>query len=393
MNMFSGRGGAFPIKFDATSHSVLRNPMNRDFPNQIAPEGGECPFVSVVTPVYNGEPFLAESIESVLAQDYTNWEYIIVNNCSTDRTLEVAMSYARRDPRIRVVTNPNFVNCEENHNNAFRQISARSEYTKVVSADDGLLAGSLGKMVRFAMHHHTVGIVGSYQQSNETIKWKGLPENVNVLSGREACRLGLLNGLNVFGNPMSVLYRSELIRSAHSFFPHTEPHADTSACYEHLRNCDFGFIHEVLSLRRVHEGQLSTPLARLNAAAVADLDILLHYGPEYLSQAEHAAQLNKLLSGYYRYLGGAVLKMRGRDFWAFHKSGLTRLGFALDRKRVFIEAIHEVVIELGSPATALRKLKSALLERDRQPIRKSTGEPSRAAGMKAHRLLGRKGSN
>ncbi len=245
---------------DASSPSLLQKPMKMDLTNENAFPEGASPFVSVVTPVFNGEPFLAESIESVLAQDYANWEYIIVNNCSTDRTLEIAMSYARRDGRIRVVTNRDFVNCEENHNNAFRQISARSDYTKVVSADDALLPGALGKMVRFAVGHPTVGIVGSYQQSNDTIKWKGLPENVSVLSGREACRMGLLEGLNVFGNPMSVLYRSDLICGTESFFPHSEPHADTSACYAHLRNCDFGFIHEVLSLRRVHKGQLSTPV-------------------------------------------------------------------------------------------------------------------------------------
>ena len=63
------------------------------------------PLVSVLTPVYNGEKFLAECIESVLAQDYQHWEYHIVNNCSTDGTLRIAQSYADKDPRIRVTTN------------------------------------------------------------------------------------------------------------------------------------------------------------------------------------------------------------------------------------------------------------------------------------------------
>jgi glycosyltransferase involved in cell wall biosynthesis len=371
---------------------MLQKPMKTVLANENSFQEGASPFVSVVTPVYNGEPFLAESIESVLAQDYANWEYIIVNNCSTDRTLEVAMSYARRDARIRVVTNLDFVNCEENHNNAFRQISERSEYTKVVSADDGLLPGALGKMVRFAMGHPTVGIVGSYQQSNDTIKWKGLPENVSVLSGREACRMGLLEGLNVFGNPMSVLYRSDLIRGTKSFLPHSEPHADTSACYAHLRHCDFGFIHEVLSIRRVHQGQLSTPLALLNAASLADLDILLQYGPDYLSATERSAQLDRLLAGYYRYLGASVLKMRGRDFWAFHKSGMARLGYTLDWKCVIFEAIREFAIELRSPVTAARKFRSALWSVRRLPTRKSTNHRILPAGLKGRRLLDLKGS-
>ena len=61
------------------------------------------PLVSVVTPVHNGEAFLRECIESVLAQTYSHWEYIIVDNCSTDRTLEIASEYAIKDTRIKIL--------------------------------------------------------------------------------------------------------------------------------------------------------------------------------------------------------------------------------------------------------------------------------------------------
>jgi len=65
----------------------------------------DAPLVSVVTPVYNGAEFLPQCIESVLAQTYRNWDFTIVNNCSTDDTLSVCLKYAAIDPRIRVVTN------------------------------------------------------------------------------------------------------------------------------------------------------------------------------------------------------------------------------------------------------------------------------------------------
>src|SRR5688572_27923951 len=94
------------------------------------------PLVSVLTPVYNGEKYLAECIESVLAQTYDNWEYVIVNNCSTDRTFEIAQQYANKDKRIRIHNNSTFVGCDTNGNIAFRQISAESKYCKVVHADD-----------------------------------------------------------------------------------------------------------------------------------------------------------------------------------------------------------------------------------------------------------------
>jgi glycosyltransferase involved in cell wall biosynthesis len=321
------------------------------------------PFVSVVTPVYNGDAFLAECIESVCAQDYANWEYIIVNNCSTDRTLELAERYAKQDRRIRVVTNAAFVGCIENHNIAFRQISEASEYSKVVCADDRLLPHCLTKMVGFAVRHPAVGIVGSYQQSGDIIKWKGLPENVSVLSGRMACRLGLLREVHVLGAPTSVLYRSDLIRKTTSFFPHSEPHADTSACYAYLHDCDFGFIHEVLSVARVHPGQLTKKIEALNAGALAYLESLVRYGPLYLSEGELAMRKHELLASYYRMMGGCVLKMKPRAFWEFHKKGLSCMGLSLNPRRVLVEAVGEMVRELKKPSTALRKFASALADR------------------------------
>lgn len=65
------------------------------------------PLVSILTPVYNGEEYLAECIESVLGQTYQNWEYCIVNNCSTDRTLEIANGYAKRIDGFESITTQN----------------------------------------------------------------------------------------------------------------------------------------------------------------------------------------------------------------------------------------------------------------------------------------------
>ena len=90
------------------------------------------PLVNVVTPVYNGEKFLSECIESVLAQTYQNWEYIIVNNCSTDNTSKIAEDYAGKDSRIHVHNNKKFLPIVQNFNNALRKISKDSKYCKEV---------------------------------------------------------------------------------------------------------------------------------------------------------------------------------------------------------------------------------------------------------------------
>ena len=59
------------------------------------------PLVSIIMPSYNAARFIAESIESVLAQSYVDWELLITDDCSRDQTLEIAQSYERKDPRLK----------------------------------------------------------------------------------------------------------------------------------------------------------------------------------------------------------------------------------------------------------------------------------------------------
>src|ERR1700730_8463005 len=181
------------------------------------------PLVSIVTPVYNGEPYLRECIESVLAQTYDNWEYIVVDNCSQDATPQILEEFAARDKRIRVFRNDTLLPIIANHNKAFGLISADSRYCKVVSADDWLLPECVARMVELAEKHPSVGIVGAYQLSGGSDRWyvrnHGLAYSKTVIPGREICRLQLLGKLSVFGNPTSDLYRADPVRSSAAFFP------------------------------------------------------------------------------------------------------------------------------------------------------------------------------
>lgn len=90
------------------------------------------PSVTVFTPVYNGARYLADCIESVLSQDYRDFEYTILNNCSTDGTLGIAESYAKKDPRVRVKTNAVFVSAIENHNAGFRLVPRHHKYLSLI---------------------------------------------------------------------------------------------------------------------------------------------------------------------------------------------------------------------------------------------------------------------
>jgi glycosyltransferase involved in cell wall biosynthesis len=289
------------------------------------------PLVAVLTPVYNGEKYLAECIESVLAQTYHNWDYTIVNNCSTDKTLEIAQSYAKKGNQIKVVSNSQFVGVIENHNIAFRLISPSSKYCKVVSADDWLFPECITRMVELAEANPSVGIVGSYALRGGGAKWEvvfdGLPHYRTVVPGRDICRSTLLGGRYVFGIPTSTLYRSDLVRNANSFYPNSTPYADVSAYYEYLQTTDFGFVHQVLSYERVHAAAVSSNLRRISAVLADMLRTILEYGPIYLTKHEFEIRLEELLDNYYRLLAEGFFNLKDKEFWNYHKRTLEELGY------------------------------------------------------------------
>ena len=284
--------------------------------------------VSVITPVYNGAETLAECIESVLNQTYRNWEYVIVDNCSTDRTAEIAKSYAKRDPRIRLHRNSNFVSAAGDHEIGFREMSPASRYCKVVHADDWLFPECIERMVAVAETNSSVAVVSGYRLEDADVTLDGLPFPSTVVDGREICRRTLLGELYVFGSPTSLLIRSDAVRSRTPFYDeaHYPRHWDTAVCYEILRNRDLGFVHQVLTFTR-RSGAVRTPVSRrLGTILPEHLLMMKTFGPTYLSQREYQARLREMLSDYRRFLCANLFRRRGKEFWDYHHGALQRIG-------------------------------------------------------------------
>jgi glycosyltransferase involved in cell wall biosynthesis len=292
------------------------------------------PLVSVVTPAYNDERYVAECLDSVLRQTYSNWECVFLNNRSTDRTLEIAQSYAARDPRIRVHTNESFVPVLRNHNRALQLISPGSAYVKVVFSDDLLYPECIERMVALAEAHPSVGIVGAYALRGRKVVLDGLPYTASVLRGRDVCRSRLLGGEYLFGSPTSLLMRADLVRGTQPFYNEENLHADTEACFRSLLDCDFGFVHQVLTFSREDADSLRSYSRRLNTYLAGTLLDLVTYGPRLLSAAELHRQIEAALARYYKFLARSVLRSRDADFWQFHTESLRKLGYPLRRGRL-----------------------------------------------------------
>jgi glycosyltransferase involved in cell wall biosynthesis len=292
------------------------------------------PLASVVVPVYNEEELLAECIESIRAQSYQNWECIIVNNCSTDASGEIARKFASLDSRIRLHQNERFVRAVPNYNGGLRQISAASKYCKIVFADDWIFPECLELMIELGEEHPSVGVVGAYGLQGRDVMWGGLPFPSRLISGREICRQLFLDGLYVFGTGTSLLFRSDIVRSRVSFYNESNLHSDSEACCEILKVWDFGFVHQVLTFTRVRENSLFEFSKELNTFAAGRLHDLVTHGPDYLTADEFRTCLERMLSDYYKVLAARVLKGYNKKFWEYHKRKLVEAGVGFDRLRL-----------------------------------------------------------
>jgi glycosyltransferase involved in cell wall biosynthesis len=316
----------------------------------------ETPLVSIITPVYNGERYLVECIESVLAQTYTNWDYVLLNNCSSDKTLDIAKEYAAKHARIRVHTNDSFEPVIRNHNVALRLASPQCQYIKVVFADDWLFPECIERMVSLAEANPSVGLVGAYGLRGRKVVWDGIPLGVAVVPGRKLLRYRLLGGEYVFGSPSSLLMRAELVRAREAFYNEANFHADTEACFEVLRDRDFGFIHQVLIFAREQEDSLTSYSIRMNTYLSGALYDLLTYGPQLLSEAELATRLHEILDNYYAFLARSVLRARGKEFWRYHKQRLAELGRPLSEARLLLRVGALLIDHLLNPKRSLETI-------------------------------------
>lgn len=252
---------------------------------------GAEPLVSVLVPVYNGADYLRECLDSVLRQTYGNWQLVVVENCSTDGTRAIAAEYAARDPRVRLAAFDEFVGSAENFNRAQSLVPADARYVKWLCADDWLFPECLVRMVDVAERHPSVVLVSAYRVDDREVNLDGLPVDVEVVEGHEMGRAALLGELEyVFGGQSSVLYRHGTLTRT-PFWATDFQHADLEFFYEALRHGDFGFVHQVLTYTRRHEGSV-TSRARGTAHLLAEhVMILLKHGRYFLSAEDYERRL------------------------------------------------------------------------------------------------------
>lgn len=129
------------------------------------------PLVSVIMPLHNAEPYIAETLASVLTQTYGNWELIVVDDCSTDASCSIVETALERDERIRLLRNPGNMGVAKTRNRGV--LEARGRYVAFLDADDAWMPEKLGRQIAFMAESGCAMCFTSY----ETIESDGSHRN------------------------------------------------------------------------------------------------------------------------------------------------------------------------------------------------------------------------
>lgn len=118
-----------------------------------------APLISVVMPVYNGQKYLAEAIESVLNQTFSDFEFILVNDGSFDNTEQIIKEYAEKDKRIVYIKNEKKLGQSEARNRAIKQ--AIGTFIALADSDDVSLPNRFMEQVAYVEKHKDVDVLGT----------------------------------------------------------------------------------------------------------------------------------------------------------------------------------------------------------------------------------------
>jgi glycosyltransferase involved in cell wall biosynthesis len=314
------------------------------------------PLVSLVTPIYNTAEYLAECIESVLSQSYDNWEYILLDNCSTDGSDRIAEQYVARDRRLRLFKNSDFLSQAKNYNAALTRISAESKYCKMVQADDWIYPECIERMVAVAESDPSVGIVSSYFLEGKSVHGTGLPYSARVVSGLEIGRLNLQAKVYLFGTPTALLFRSEIVQNLIPFFDEQSFGFDADVCYRILLNWNFGFVHQVLSFHRVDNSGITSSIRRFDPFRLDDFIFLGKYARAYFVEEEATQLFKEAERDYLRRIAKNVLPPAEKAFWQYHKRGLSTMSYELRWSNLAKPLLLEMLDLVGNPKNTFTRL-------------------------------------
>ncbi len=205
--------------------------------------------VSIIMPNYNCDRFIEETINSVLAQTYCNWELLIVDDCSSDRSIEIINSYCAIDERIKLFVNDTNKGAAASRNLALREASG--EWIAFLDSDDIWLPQKLEKQISFMNENDFSFSFSKYRQIDEESNQLGIivtgPKKISKKKMKYCCcYLGCLTVMYKTAT-VGLVQIDESIRKRN----------DDAMWLQVRKQADAYFLDDILAEYRVRKGSIS----------------------------------------------------------------------------------------------------------------------------------------
>lgn len=204
--------------------------------------------VSVIVPTYNSEKFICQSLDSVVEQFYCDWEIIIVDDCSTDRSYEIAQQYSSKDNRIKAIRLNQNSGAAIARNTGIKL--AQGRYIAFLDSDDIWLPNKLEIQIKFMQRNNIDFCFSGYQKINEAgavVGQIGVPEKIAYKNLLKTCSIGCL----------TAVYDTKKLGKI--YMPQNTKREDFSTWLNILKKIEYGYgINEILAQYRVYPLQTSS---------------------------------------------------------------------------------------------------------------------------------------
>jgi glycosyltransferase involved in cell wall biosynthesis len=233
--------------------------------------------ISVITPCYNSSAFLEKTIQSVLAQDFADWELILVDDGSTDATPEMIHSYSQRDARIRGVAQPNAGRARA-CNLGGQYVSPESDYLFFLDSDDLLVPSALRTMSGYLDAHPEVGLLGcQFQEIDPADQPFGEARRSRWVPGRffprqlrdEEYETPFVTFFCATGQGPFAMYRKSVFQKTAGWseeFSRFSAQEDTDMFCQMALIAPVHYLPERLYLKRVHGASITQQYERIQAS-------------------------------------------------------------------------------------------------------------------------------
>jgi len=245
------------------------------------------PSLSVVVPNFNHAKYLPLSLPAILQQSFRPLEVIVLDDASTDNSVEVIERFARENPTIRLVRNEKNLGVMPNLNKGVSL--ARGDYVFIGSADDEAMPGLFEASMRLLAQHDKAALcstISEWRYVDSGLSWQmatGLADKPCYLSPTDLVRLGCRGKLMISSS--SVVFRKAALLDVGIFIPELRWHADWFACFISAFRFGMCYVPESLSVVNIlpksyytagskrldHQQVLLGILQRLNSPAFADV--------------------------------------------------------------------------------------------------------------------------